>query len=249
MPREAILNHPLLPPAGAKAAKCKGRPVPQLKDVTAKTGITFKHTSDQAGPALQEKRVLRGLLVADLCNDGNMDVAVGDLDGGPMILRNHGVPGQHWVSFELAGTKSNRLALNARIKIVAGGMTQTQEIHSGGSYLSQNNLRAHFGLGRADKISSVEIHWPSGKVENLGNLAAEQRNIDIPGQIVFMKQIVVPQNVHDQSGFGKLIQCRGQRPISVPCSSSASRCALYSFRNVSVITAVSTDRARLASSL
>ena len=81
-----------------------------------------------ASPALREKRVSRGLAVGDLFNDGNMDVVVGDLDGGPMILRNHGVPGQHWVSFELAGTKSNRLALNARIKIVAGGMTQTQEI-------------------------------------------------------------------------------------------------------------------------
>ena len=145
---------------------------PKLLQLNRKDG-TFCDASDQAGPALPEKRVSRGLAVADLFNDGNMDVVVGDLDGGPMILRNHGVPGQHWVSFELAGTKSNRLALNARIKIVAGGMTQTQEIHSGGSYLSQNDLRAHFGLGPADKISSVEIRWPSGKVENLGNLLAD----------------------------------------------------------------------------
>ncbi|HTG29534.1 MAG TPA: CRTAC1 family protein [Methylomirabilota bacterium] len=145
---------------------------PKLLQLNQKDG-TFCDASDQAGPALQEKRVSRGLAVADLFNDGNMDIVVGDLDGGPMILRNHGVPGQHWVSFELAGTKSNRLALNARIKIVAGGMTQTQEIHSGGSYLSQNDLRVHFGLGTAEKISSVEIHWPSGKVENLGDLAAD----------------------------------------------------------------------------
>jgi hypothetical protein len=145
---------------------------PKLLQLNQKDG-TFCDASDQAGPALQEKRVSRGLAVADLFNDGNMDVVVGDLDGVPMILRNHGVPGQHWVSFELAGTKSNRLALNARIKIVAGGMTQTQEIHSGGSYLSQNDLRVHFGLGTAEKISSVEIHWPSGKVENLGDLAAD----------------------------------------------------------------------------
>jgi hypothetical protein len=145
---------------------------PKLLQLNQKDG-TFCDASDQAGPALQEKRVSRGLAVTDLFNDGNMDVVVGDLDGGPMILRNHGVPGQHWVSFELAGTKSNRLALNARIKIIAGGMTQTQEIHSGGSYLSQNDLRVHFGLGPAEKITSVEIHWPSGKVENLGDLAAD----------------------------------------------------------------------------
>jgi len=145
---------------------------PKLLQLNQKDG-TFCDASDQAGPALQEKRVSRGLAVADLFNDGNMDVVVGDLDGSPMILRNHGVPGQHWVSFELAGTKSNRLALNARIKIVAGGMTQTQEIHSGGSYLSQNDLRVHFGLGPAEKVSSVEIRWPSGKAENLGELAAD----------------------------------------------------------------------------
>jgi enediyne biosynthesis protein E4 len=145
---------------------------PKLLQLNQKDG-TFCDASEQAGPALQEKRVSRGLAVADLFNDGNMDVVVGDLDGSPMILRNHGVPGQHWVSFELAGTKSNRLALNARIKIVAGGMTQTQEIRSGGSYLSQNDLRVHFGLGPAEKISSVEIRWPSGKVENLGELAAD----------------------------------------------------------------------------
>jgi len=145
---------------------------PKLLQLNQKDG-TLCDASEQAGPALQEKRVSRGLAVADLFNDGNMDVVVGDLDGSPMILRNHGVPGQHWVSFELAGTKSNRLALNARIKIVAGGMTQTQEIHSGGSYLSQNDLRVHFGLGPAEKITSVEIRWPSGKVENLRELAAD----------------------------------------------------------------------------
>jgi len=90
-----------------------------------------------------------------------------------MILSNRGIPGRHWVSFELAGTKSNRLALNARVKIVAGGMTQTGEIHSGGSYLSQNDLRLHFGLGSATKIDSVEIHWPSGTVDHIGSLPAD----------------------------------------------------------------------------
>ena len=135
---------------------------------------TFCDASDQAGPALQEKQVSRGLAVADLFNDGNIDVVINNLDGSPMILRNRGIPGRHWVSFELAGTKSNRLALNARIKIVAGGMTQTDEIHSGGSYLSQNDLRVHFGLGSAAKIDSVEIRWPSGAVESISNLAADR---------------------------------------------------------------------------
>jgi enediyne biosynthesis protein E4 len=103
-----------------------------------------------------------------------MDVVIGDIDGAPMILRNHGVSGRHWVGFELAGTKSNRLAIGARIKVTAGGVTQTDEIHSGGSYLSQNDLRLHFGLASAAKIDRVEIFWPSGKTETLADLAADQ---------------------------------------------------------------------------
>src|SRR5439155_58712 len=91
-----------------------------------------------------------------------------------MILKNNGIAGRHWVSFELQGTKSNRLAIGARLKIVAGGMTQTEEIHSGGSYLSQNDLRVHFGLSTAAKVDSVEIRWPSGKIETLKNLEADK---------------------------------------------------------------------------
>lgn len=146
---------------------------PKLLHLNQKDG-TFCDASDQAGRALQERRVSRGLAVGDLFNDGNMDVVVGDIDGAPMLLRNRGVPGRHWVSFELTGTKSNRLALNARIKIVAGGETQTDEIHSGGSYLSQNDLRVHFGLGSATKIDKVEISWPSGQVDTLTDVAADK---------------------------------------------------------------------------
>jgi hypothetical protein len=146
---------------------------PKMLHLNQKDG-TFCDASDMAGKALQERHVSRGLAVGDLFNDGNMDVVIGDIDGGPMVLRNHGIPGRHWVSFELTGTKSNRLALNARITIVAGGMTQTDEVHSGGSYLSQNDLRIHFGLANATKIDKVEIHWPSGRSETLTNLAVDQ---------------------------------------------------------------------------
>ena len=135
---------------------------------------TFCDASTQAGPALQEKRVSRGLAVGDLFNDGNMDVVIEDLDSSPMILRNRGIPGRHWVSFELAGTKSNRAGIGAKLQLTAGGMTQTDEVHSGGSYLSQNDLRVHFGLAAATKIDSVTIHWPSGTVDTMKNLAADK---------------------------------------------------------------------------
>ncbi len=146
---------------------------PKLLRMNQKDG-TFCDASDQAGPALMQKRVSRGLAVGDLFNNGNVDVVVGDIDGAPMILKNHGIAGRHWVSFELAGTKSNRLAIGARVKVVAGGMTQTDEVHSGGSYLSQNDLRLHFGLNAATKIERVEIRWPSGRVDTLTDLPADQ---------------------------------------------------------------------------
>jgi hypothetical protein len=146
---------------------------PKMFHLNQKDG-TFCDASDLAGKALMERHVSRGLAVGDLFNDGNIDVVIGDLDGGPMILRNRGISGRHWVSFELTGTKSNRLALNARISIVAGGMTQTDEVHSGGSYLSQNDLRIHFGLANATKIDKVEIRWPSGYKETLTNLGVDQ---------------------------------------------------------------------------
>jgi enediyne biosynthesis protein E4 len=166
---------------------------PKLLQLNQRNG-TFCDASAQAGPALMEKRVSRGLAVGDLFNDGNVDAVIGDIDGAPMILRNHGVTGNHWVSFELAGTKSNRLALNARIKIVAGGMTQTEEIHSGGSYLSQNDLRVHFGLGVAQKIDTVEIRWPSGKIETLPGMAADQFYAVLEGQgIVSIDRVRPPK--------------------------------------------------------
>jgi enediyne biosynthesis protein E4 len=162
---------------------------PKLLQMNQKDG-SFCDASDQAGPALTEKRVSRGLAAGDLFNDGNIDVVINDLDGSPMILRNRGVPGRHWVSFELAGTKSNRMALNARVKVIAGGLTQTDEVHSGGSYLSQNDTRLHFGLGAARKIDTVEIRWPSGKVETLKDLGVDRFYCVLEGQgIVGPEQI------------------------------------------------------------
>jgi hypothetical protein len=134
----------------------------------------FCDASEQAGPALMEKRVSRGLAVGDLFNSGNLDVVINDLDGPPSLLRNRGIPGRHWITFELAGTKSNRMAIGARLKLVAGGMTQTEEIHSGGSYLSQNDMRVHFGIGAATKIESLEIRWPSGKIDAVKDLDADK---------------------------------------------------------------------------
>jgi hypothetical protein len=109
-----------------------------------------------------------------------------------MLLRNPGIPGRHWASFELAGTKSNRMAIGARLKLVAGGITQTDEIHSGGSYISQSDLRVHFGLGKSTKIDSLEIRWPSGAVETLKNLEADKFYSILEGQGIVPAEKIRP---------------------------------------------------------
>ena len=152
----------------------------------------FCDAEKQAGPALTEPRVSRGLAVADFDNDGNVDVIIEDLDGAPMLLHNAGVPATHWVSFEFAGAKSNRLAIGTKIKIIAGASTQTEEVRSGGGYISQHDLRVHFGLGAATKVDSVEIRWPSGKTETLSNLAADKFYSVLEGSGVVDRAKIVP---------------------------------------------------------
>ncbi len=164
---------------------------PKLLQMNQKDG-TFCDASKQGGPALLEPRASRGLAVGDLFNDGNMDVVINDIDGAPMVLRNRGIAGRHWVSFELAGTKSNRLAIGARLKLTAGGVTQTDEIHSGASYLSQNDLRLHFGLGEATKIDSLEIRWPSGKVETIKDLQPDKFYAVLEGQGIVPEEKIRP---------------------------------------------------------
>jgi len=123
-----------------------------------------------------------------------------------MILNNHGTDGRHWVSFELAGVKSNRLAIGARLKLVAGGLTQTDEIHSGASYLSQNDVRVHFGLGSATKVDTVEIRWPSGAIDVLKDLAADRFYGVLEGAGVVPLEKIRPSPVKAASPEQKAVQ-------------------------------------------
>jgi hypothetical protein len=116
----------------------------------------------------------RGVAFADFDNDGFLDVLVANNNDPPLLLHNTGGNENHHVSFKLVGTKSNRDAMGARLKLTAGGLTQIREIAGGGSYLSQSDLRAHFGLGPAVKIDRLEISWPSGQKQTFLDFPADQ---------------------------------------------------------------------------
>ncbi len=134
---------------------------------------TFKNISKDAGPAIQVPQVSRGMAIGDLFNDGRLEAVIENLVGSPMILRPEGGTTNHWISFQLEGVKCNRLALNARIRATAGRLIQLGEVASGGSYLSQHDLRIHFGLGDNSRLDKAEVLWPDGKVEILRDLAAD----------------------------------------------------------------------------
>jgi hypothetical protein len=146
---------------------------PKLLFLNQRDG-TFKNISRRVGAAIQVPQVSRGMAVGDLFNDGKLEAVVENLVGQPMILRPEGGPPNHWNSFQLEGVKSNRLALNARVRATAGELVQLGEVISGGSYLSQNDLRLHFGLVSHEQLDRAEIIWPSGKVEMLTNLEADR---------------------------------------------------------------------------
>ena len=115
----------------------------------------------------------RGAAFGDVNNDGNVDIVVLNVGEPPSLLLNRNDNGNHRVLFKLEGVKSNRAALGARVTVKAGALTQLSEVRGGASYLSQNDLRLHFGLGKEDKMSEVSIRWPNGKTEVLRDVPAD----------------------------------------------------------------------------
>jgi hypothetical protein len=138
----------------------------------AQRALLYEHQEDgtlrEIGTTLEgfftEKHVSRGLAVGDLNNDGHLDFVVQNQDESPSVVINRGVPG-NWTLIKLRGTKSNRSAIGARVTIRAGGRTQMREVKSGGSFLSQSDLRLHFGLRDATVIDQLTVRWPSGRVQ------------------------------------------------------------------------------------
>ncbi|PYT38612.1 MAG: hypothetical protein DMG45_23010 [Acidobacteria bacterium] len=134
---------------------------------------TFDEVSKQAGLQDLPLKSRRGAAFGDVFNTGNIDVLLLNVGEPPSLLKNMNATGFHRVLFKLIGTKSNRAAIGARVTIRAAGVKQFSEVRGGGSYLSQSDLRLHFGLGTAKKMESVEIRWPNGTVETLQNVSAD----------------------------------------------------------------------------
>jgi hypothetical protein len=135
---------------------------------------TFTEVGLQLGAPLEEKGVGRGAAFGDIDNDGDVDIVINNLDGPPQLLRNDGGNTNNSVLIKTVGVKSNRDGIGARVKVVSGDLTQVDEVFSGGSYISQNDLRLHFGLEKRTKIDLIEIRWPSGAVDKVNNLSANK---------------------------------------------------------------------------
>ncbi len=132
---------------------------------------TFEDVSGVLASIPDQSR--RGAAFGDINNDGNVDIVIMSTDGPPTLLLNQGGNSNHRVLFKLTGTKSNKMAIGARVIVKAGKLAQFSEVRGGGSYLSQNDPRLHFGLGSEAKMDEVEIRWPSGKVEVLRDVPAD----------------------------------------------------------------------------
>jgi hypothetical protein len=141
----------------------------------------FVETSKETGVADQTPHAARGVAFADFDNDGFVDVLVAN-NGDPPLLLHNGRNGNHFVNFKLVGTKSNRDAMGARIRVVSGEISQIREIAGGGSYLSQSDLRANFGLGKATVAQIVEINWPSGQKQIFRDVPADKFYLITEGQ-------------------------------------------------------------------
>jgi len=137
-------------------------------------GGKFEEVSQLAGEAITTPSTGRGCAFGDYNNDGCVDVIINNQNSRPSLLKVTSENHNHWINIKLVGTKSNRSAIGARVKCVSGGTSQIGEVRSGGSYISQNDLRLHFGLGEKTSVDALEIRWPSGAVDHLQNIPANQ---------------------------------------------------------------------------
>jgi hypothetical protein len=135
----------------------------------------FKDVSAEMGPGITARYSSRGAAFGDYDNDGGMDILILNMNDRPSLLHNVGGNKQNWIKIKLVGTKCNRTAIGARVKVTTGKHNQIDEVHSGTSVMSQSDLRLHFGLGTADTVDAIEVKWPTTqKVERFAQVKSNQ---------------------------------------------------------------------------
>jgi hypothetical protein len=135
----------------------------------------FKDVSAEMGPGISEQYSSRGAAFGDYNNNGDMDVLILNLNDPPSLLRNEGGNQQNWIKIKLVGTKCNRTAIGARVRVMTGKHVQMDEVHSGDSVMSQSDLRLHFGLGKVETVDTIEVKWPTTqKIERFTQVKANQ---------------------------------------------------------------------------
>ncbi len=137
-------------------------------------GRTFMDVSTSSGPGIQLVSSSRGVAFADYDNDGRVDIAINNMNGPALLLRNEGGNGNHWIEIMTVGRQSNRDGIGTRLEVTVGAQRQIDEVRSGGSYISQNDLRLHFGLGSHAIVDEIRLRWPSGHVDRLENVTADR---------------------------------------------------------------------------
>jgi hypothetical protein len=145
----------------------------QLPTLLRNVTNQFEDVSRQAGPGLQQAESMRGLALGDYDNNGKLDLLITAIDAPPLLLRNESAPPGHWANVRVLNRHGSP-AINAVVRLTAGGVTQLREVRSGSTYCSQNSFDAHFGLGEATQIESLEVRWPNGPTIFQKNLPVDQ---------------------------------------------------------------------------
>ena len=156
-------------------------------------GKKFEEVPPVIGTGLSDVITARGAAFGDLFNDGHIDVVINNLDGPPTLLRNVFKSDNHWLTLKLVGgPKSPRDAIGAKVFLTAGGVRQRMDVFSGGTYQSSSDPRVHFGLGKATKIDSIEIHWPSGLKQTVDVAALNKTSLDCIVTIAESQALIIP---------------------------------------------------------